>query len=232
MRHWIFIRGLGKASQHWGDFVPRFREAFPGDQIEMLDLAGNGSEKERLSFLNIATYREDLRSRSQWIRQGKAVHLMTISLASMISVDWAIHYPKEIAGIVMMNTSDRRFSKFYERMQPTNLLQLTRLFQTKDNQPLHFPATNRGNFFRQLIAASLHQFPEQKPAVPLLLLSSLRDQLCHPICSARIAEAWGIPHRVHPTASHDIPLDDAAWVIEETRSWLSQLEAKKTVLNV
>jgi pimeloyl-ACP methyl ester carboxylesterase len=231
MRHWIFIRGLGRESSHWGEFVPQFRKAFPHDQVELLDLAGNGSERHKPSFLSIFPYHQDLRKRSQWIQQGHQVYLMTISLASMVAVDWATQHPWEIAGVVMMNTSDRRFSKFYERMQPHNLRFLTRLFQQEEEFTL-FPGTSRGNFFRQMLAASRYSFPQQKPPVPLLLLSSLRDQLCNPICSANIAQAWQLPHRVHATATHDIPLDDSAWVIEQTKTWLAEWETRKVSLNI
>jgi predicted alpha/beta hydrolase family esterase len=53
------------------------------------------------------------------------------------------------------------------------------------------------------------------------VLVSAADGLVDPRCSQRLAQAWGAPMRKHPTAGHDLPLDDGAWVAREVAAWLA-----------
>ncbi|MGZ5183361.1 MAG: alpha/beta fold hydrolase, partial [Ramlibacter sp.] len=75
------------------------------------------------------------------------------------------------------------------------------------------------NALRQLWAAARYRAPDRPPAVPLLLLASAGDRLVHPSCSARLADRWEVPLRLHPWAGHDLPLDDPAWVLDHVLSW-------------
>ncbi|MFN3440448.1 MAG: alpha/beta fold hydrolase [Acidovorax sp.] len=76
------------------------------------------------------------------------------------------------------------------------------------------------NALRQLVAAARYQAPATAPGVPLLLLGSTQDQLVAHQCSKSIAKAWGIPLHKHPSAGHDLPLDDPQWVINELVQWV------------
>jgi predicted alpha/beta hydrolase family esterase len=58
--------------------------------------------------------------------------------------------------------------------------------------------------------------------VPLLVLASAADTLVDPRCSIRLAHAWDAELRTHPTAGHDLPLDDAEWVASEVGRWLAR----------
>jgi pimeloyl-ACP methyl ester carboxylesterase len=57
---------------------------------------------------------------------------------------------------------------------------------------------------------------------PTLLLASEQDQLVNVQCSRTLARHWGCSLQLHPRAGHDLPLDDAAWVADQVRQWLSQ----------
>ncbi len=82
------------------------------------------------------------------------------------------------------------------------------------------------NALRQLVAAARYMAPVAAPLVPvsdsprILLLASQNDGLVSCQCSQAIARAWGVPLRMHPSAGHDLPLDDAQWVIGQVRSWV------------
>ena len=76
------------------------------------------------------------------------------------------------------------------------------------------------NALRQLLAAARYSAPEAPPPVPVLLLASARDQLVSPNCSRTLARRWGVPLAMHPSAGHDLPLDDGPWVAAEIRRWL------------
>jgi pimeloyl-ACP methyl ester carboxylesterase len=243
-RHWVFIRGLGRHSGHWGPFVAEFRKWFPEDRIELMNLRGNGDLAHSPSLGSIADNVRDLRARSQFLRDEQPLHLLTISMGSMVGIEWAQQFPQEIEGVVAINTSDKGSSSFFERLRPANYehfvslllrgatpLQIendilkitTNLLPDRQHWAEIFaqtPATSRSNWLRQLCAASTYHFPEHKPRTEILLLASEKDRLVNPVCTKNIAEMWALKPHLHPSAGHDLPLDDGAWVCQEIQNWL------------
>ena len=107
-RRWMFLRGLGRHSLHWGSFPAQFQQAFPAAEIELLDLAGNGTEAARGSYLKIGAYAQDLRQRSRFVTEGKIpFSILAISMGAMVASAWAEQHPGEIARMVLINTSSR-----------------------------------------------------------------------------------------------------------------------------
>jgi len=51
----------------------------------------------------------------------------------------------------------------------------------------------------------------------VLVLTSAHDGLVDTRCSLALARAWRCDIESHPWAGHDLPLDDAAWVIDQVR---------------
>lgn len=248
---WIFLRGLGRNSVHWGPFVDEFQKCFPKDEVELLDLRGNGNLAHSPSYLSITENIRDLRARSRFIQQGSEVHLMTISLGSMVGVEWARTFPNEIAGLVTINTSDRGTAHFFERLRPANYLRLLKFLSRRDKDHKEIEAeilktttnllpdrdhwaeifaksqpTSKVNFSRQLAAAGTYEFPQQKPKTEVLMLVSNGDRLVHPNCSKRIAEMWTLKVHEHPDAGHDLPIDDPHWICEQVRNWQEFEEAQ------
>lgn len=244
---WVFIRGLARSSPHWGSFIDAFEKRFAGREVERLDLAGNGSEIARPSFTRIEDHLEDVRSRSRTLRESGRVSLCTISMGSMVAALWAYRYPGEIARMVLMNTSDRGHSRFYERMRPANyltflsmilhakdplerelrVLRMTSRMREPDFERLSrahasIPQTTTLNFFRQIWAASRFRFPDPRPEAPCLFLAGEGDRLVSPVCTKRIAERWRAALALHPDAGHDLPLDAPAWVLDQIAKWESE----------
>lgn len=83
-----------------------------------------------------------------------------------------------------------------------------------------YPVT-QANALRQLLAAARFRAPATRPAVPLLILASQGDHLVDHRCSLRLAAAWQAPCKLHPSAGHDLPLDDGPWVAQRIADWLS-----------
>lgn len=81
---------------------------------------------------------------------------------------------------------------------------------------------SRQNALRQLLAASRFIPPTQAPIEHILLLASSRDQLVDVSCSTVIAKQWQCPIHYHPTAGHDLPLDDSSWVCHKITEWLAK----------
>ncbi|WP_344803519.1 alpha/beta hydrolase [Allohahella marinimesophila] len=87
-----------------------------------------------------------------------------------------------------------------------------------------------GNALRQLRAAAAYKDPLVAPlAVPCLVLRSLGDALVDPVCSERLATAWQQTLQTHPSAGHDLAVEDPAWLAEALASWYnSHWPLKKT----
>ncbi len=77
------------------------------------------------------------------------------------------------------------------------------------------------NILRQLTAAARFRAPAVAPPVRLLLLVGDQDHFVSPRCSEALAQAWGRPLFHHPHAGHDLPVDDAPWVVRQVATWSS-----------
>jgi len=246
MRNWIFLRGLTRESRHWGDFAAQFEQAFAGDLVVPLDLAGNGRLNQQRSPRQVADMVADCRAQLARQHIAPPYHVLAMSLGAMVSVAWAQVYPQEVAAQVLINTSMRPFSPFYQRLQPANYATLLRVAlpgvapeaierailhitsQRRDASVLSAwlalrhdrPVTGR-NALNQLLAAARFTAPSAPPVTPTLLLASERDQLVSARCSQALAAAWQCPLQLHPWAGHDLPLDDGPWVMARVQAWLS-----------
>lgn len=172
------------------------------------------------------------------------IKLLAISLGGMVAVAWAERYPQELQRMVLINTSLAPHNPFYQRLRPANypaiiatmltgtqrqreqlILRLTshqsdapqaeQLLNDWVRYAQQYPIRRR-NILRQLVAAMRYRAPAQAPQVPLLMLAGARDVLVSPQCSATLAHHWQVELRIHPDAGHDLPLDDPAWVIQQT----------------
>ena len=72
----------------------------------------------------------------------------------------------------------------------------------------------------QLVAAARYRAPLARPAPPLLILASEHDALVDHSCSRQLARHWTTAFAEHPTAGHDLPLDDGPWVARQVGHWL------------
>jgi pimeloyl-ACP methyl ester carboxylesterase len=244
MRSWIFLRGLTREARHWGDFVDQFQQAWPDQTVVTLDLAGNGQLNQRTSACRVEDMVADCRQQLALRHIEPPHHLLAMSLGAMVAVAWAQLHPQEIAAQVLINTSMRPFSPFYQRLLPTSYFPLLRLILSGAAPPAWERAilqmtSNRGdesvlphwvilrranpvarrNALRQLLAAARFHAPDKPPATPTLLLASAQDRLVSVACSRAFARHWQCALRTHPDAGHDIPLDDGPWVARRVREW-------------
>lgn len=248
MTTWVFLRGLTREARHWGDFPARFRAEFGADLTESdiltPDLPGNGRRFAESSPTRVDAMMEACRRELR--EQGRAppYHLLALSLGGMVAVAWAARYPEECRAAVLLSSSLRPWSPFYERLRPgawpTLLRRLLASGAARERAILELTSAraavlqgvlpawttwarecpvSRRNTLRQLFAAARFTAPG-KPAVPPLILAGAGDRLVHPRCSQRLARAWAADLALHPTAGHDLPLDDGDWVARVVRSWL------------
>ena len=251
---WLLLRGLTRDQRHWGDVPERLARALPpGAQVVCIDLPGNGALHHLRSAATVAGLVAQARAQvAECGLAGRPVHLLAMSLGAMVAVAWAAAHPDEIAGAVLVNTSLRPFSPFWQRLRPRAwapllaclwpgtsaerwercILGLTSaravrrpeapalLRQWADWRRSH--PVSRANALRQLLAAARYRASVVAPAAPTLLLGSQQDQLVSSRCSQAIAKAWGRPLHMHPSAGHDLPLDDPQWVIDEVLRWVAE----------
>lgn len=251
---WVLLRGLTRESRHWGDFARQLGDAFPGAPVICLDLPGNGK-------LNAMESPPSVEAMADWCHAAVArlgiaapCRVLAMSLGAMVAVAWAQRHSGDVAAAVLINTSLRPFSPFYQRLRPANYPRLLRLFGAKPGereletailemttrlQPdpaavieqwLQWRRQNpvsRRNALRQLLAAARYRAPRERPLERLLLLASARDALVDRRCSLQLAAQWNAHIIVHPAAGHDLPLDDAAWVLAQIERWLGNAGAQR-----
>jgi len=245
---WVLLRGLTRESGHWGAFPDVLRERLPdGAQVLALDLPGNGRLNQAGSPARIEATMQACRQQLQALGIAPPYHLLAMSLGAMVAVDWAVRHPQELAGCVLINTSLRPFSPWYQRLRPANYAPLLRLLLARQTPrqreetilrltTRHPPAAaavvdqwtalrqarpvSRSNALRQLLAAARYRAPVQAPAVPLLVLTSQCDALVDPRCSRQLAQQWRAQVAQHPSAGHDLPLDDGPWLADQVSRWI------------
>ncbi len=251
----ILIRGLGRESGHWGDFPAQLGAKIPNALVKCIDLPGTGENLAMRSPIHMREISEFVRTETEFLKSrmklGKInTFILAPSLGGMISTDWMINYPRDISGMVLINTSFSSWSPFWERLQPQAYQHIVQIILkekdafARESEVVRMVSNDEDKFqshakewsdvfaarpiqlttiLRQLLAAKEFAPPKVKVAAPILLLSSAEDRMVNPRCSEIIQNVWDCPMHVHPWAGHDIPLDDADWVIEKTADWYQSL---------
>lgn len=244
---WLLVRGLCREQQHWEDFPIQLAQQL-NTQVLCCDIPGTGSEWQRLTPASITDITLQLRQqfRLQNPDVSYPIRLLGISMGGMICTEWAKHFPNEIERMVFINTSFKQFSPIYHRLKPSKLTTIIRILcgaalqqeQLILNMTSHTQHNNealsqrwcsyaeqqpvsRQNALRQLYAASRFSPPSHPPIDNILLLASQHDQLVDVRCSTAIAVRWHCPIHYHPTAGHDLPLDDSKWVCDKILRWIT-----------
>ena len=253
MTTFVLLRGLAREARHWGEVGALLqRRLAGGEAVIALDLPGNGLRQGETSPIRV--HGLVAACRAELCRRGvePPLVLVAMSLGAMVALGWCEEAPQELAGCVLVNTSLRGISPFWQRLRPHNWLPLLRLLacggsplrrerlvlRLTSSEPHRHAAVaqawagladshpvRRGNALRQLRAAL--RFTARGPTgVPTLLLASARDRLVDPRCSQELARRWRLPIAIHPGAGHDLPLDDPQWFVTAVAGWWSALPVR------
>jgi pimeloyl-ACP methyl ester carboxylesterase len=245
---WVLLRGLTRESRHWGLFPPLLADAVAAASVITLDLPGNGALHAQRSPANVEAMAAHCSRELHRLGVAKPVHVLAMSLGAMVATAWAVAAPDEIAAAVLINTSMRPFNPFHQRLRPANYTTLLRLALTAagaaERERAVLAMTSRAtgrddtallrdwvayqrecpvtvaNALRQLWAAARFRAPLANPFRRALLLGSAADALVDVRCTQQLAQHWACESRLHPWAGHDLPLDDAAWVVAQVRDWV------------
>lgn len=249
MTPWVLLRGLTRESRHWGDFPRRFADKLGGVETICLDLPGNGALHASRSPPSVAALAEHCHVELAARGVARPCQVLAMSLGAMVAIEWTARHAEDVAGAVLINTSARPWCGAHRRLRPGNLPRVLRLLlappspvemervvlemtssrvRTRHERDALLDEWRRwrldapvsaANAARQLLAAARYRAPARPPSAPLLLLASRGDALVSHRCSERMAAEWGLPLALHEWAGHDLPLDDADWVIEQVANW-------------
>jgi pimeloyl-ACP methyl ester carboxylesterase len=250
MSTWILLRGLTRETRHWGRFPAILRDAVRTDSVLQLDLPGNGALADQRAPADVAAMVGFVRLAVSQSSVPGPYRVLAMSLGGMVATAWAQQYPDDIERLVLINTSMRPFSSMTERLRPQawpGLLRVARdwrraseaeagIHRLTCNNPAGLAddlaawrairesaPVSRANALRQLWAAARFDAGTTAPRCGTLVLSSAADQLVNPVCSTRLAAAWGATHLQHPSAGHDLPHDDPVWTSEAVGAWLPEI---------
>ncbi len=245
-KHWLLLRGLGREHRHWFSFPEQLAQSLRVE-CHTLDLAGMGTESQRQTPTSIEGIATDLARRVSTLRGDdlRPWGILGISLGGMIAMCLCEHYPSWFSHLVLVNSSSR-LSPPLERLKPVAVLRLMRALRIEDSvqrEAALYRLTTRLNHrlaleyatvsasifdsnpirvepvLRQIVAAGAYQVPDEL-IQEILVMSSLGDEMVSPDCSRRLAMHWRSEHVQHPTAGHDLPLEEPVWVGEKIRAWL------------
>jgi pimeloyl-ACP methyl ester carboxylesterase len=244
---WCLIRGLSRESAHWLDLPEKLQKAFPQDRVITLDSPGVGYRLGDTFPLSINRVVPMVRADAERKlgHQLKNVILFGTSLGGMICTSWKFHYPDEIIGMALINSSNSTLSPMFQRLKPSALVQLINIAFTlapsKRQQKILNLVTNLKSrdpgileaftkiqierppltttLLRQLFAAGTFT-PEIAPSkTPVLILGSAKDRMVSYECSVRLAERFQGTLKTHPEGGHELNVDDPDWVVNEIRTW-------------
>jgi alpha-beta hydrolase superfamily lysophospholipase len=244
--NWLFLKGLARGQVHWDRQAEALSAALPEARVFFLDLPGVGEAVARPAPATVAAITADLRTR--WVELAAENDgpwaILAISLGGMLAMQWMTDFPGDFQRAVVIVSSAANVSPPWKRLMPATMPGFLRALVSSDiekrerlvlgtitNDEAHFeplvakfialaptcPLPAHATL-RQLLAASLWRAPASLP-IPTLFLGSDADRMVHPSCTQELAERFAAPHEMHPTAGHEIPLDDPDWVATTIRAY-------------
>lgn len=238
-RQWLIVRGLGREAEHSREFIDKLQKADPSSEVKGIDLPGAGEFYKLSSPMSIEAIAEFVYMN---LKKDKADerYFISVSLGAMVVTALLKAYPDIASGAMLANASFANLSPFYHRLQMEAFMHLYRaamavspqereraILDMVSNRPDRYEyieawtkiASQRPvsamNFVKQLFAAATYNLDANKPSTPMFAAVSAHDRMVLPECSKKLSEYWKIPLEIHPTAGHELWLDDADWVIEK-----------------
>ncbi len=243
----VIIRGLARWSKHWGDFPKYLKSVKAIKKVIAPDNIGTGEHYLEPASTQIKDYVDHIRNSLPKTKKERLV--LGVSLGGMIATHWAYHYPEELKGLITVNTSYGKLSHSLKRLRPKAALEFSkiatststlktekgilRLVSNKDSSEQEtllggwMDATKQTpmkfqNIAKQLIAAKTFKGFNVPCPIPMLVVASRGDRLCHWECSESIAQHCGATFRIHETSGHEIPLDEPEWLSSVITDWIEK----------
>jgi pimeloyl-ACP methyl ester carboxylesterase len=236
--NWLLVRGLGREARHWG----RFREKLanhPGvGSVLAIDTPGNGISFRDRSPLDLAEAVAAARAEFLNVRVEGTWGIVGISLGGMIAASWMAAYP-DFQRCVLINSSSRSASPVTQRLKISAWPEIAKILTTvspgdRERPILQLTVNNQAivenyvqtwrsfaeerpcsifNLLFQAVAAARFRL-QPIPGEKVLIVRSLQDRLVDAMCSLELSKLLGARLETHPTAGHDLPLEDPDWLVD------------------
>ncbi|WP_189387453.1 alpha/beta fold hydrolase [Bacterioplanes sanyensis] len=254
----VLLRGLVRAQFHWGDFPLCLQQTLPHHTLWQPELPGNGELWQQTSPLSIPAMTDAIRRQlpeqrplhiiaismgamiaSDWAKryphEVSELHLINTSFANL-ALPWQRMQPRALLKLLQAALHWRPSRARLEAaiwQQTVNEIDVSK----KDRADCladwtvfaHQHPLSIRNALRQLWAASRFRGPLGAPCARTALYASQGDRLVNWRCSQRIAQQWHCPLHLHPSAGHDLPLQDPNWLLHQLQqqraSWHSETNA-------
>lgn len=253
--NWVLIRGLSRETRHWAQFPEKLKAYYPNSTIKVLELPGVGTKYHQKSETSIEGFARALRPDFLKLKEENPgdYGIIAVSMGGMIAMNWVDLYPEDFKALITVNSSAGNLSGPLDRMSPKAITKILQLFfrnnleerekvilelttnMTKITSELvqkwasfgeQYPL-KREVFLKQIYAASRFVVPNEIK-IPFLILASEQDQLSLPKCSKILAKHFGLDPILHPSAGHDLPLDDPEWMAKNIFEWQTHSQRSKT----
>lgn len=133
----FLLRGLVREGEHWCDFTPTLKQAFPEANIFALDIPGAGIYNHLPTPLSIPKIVEQVRQDYLRITQSGSFknlpnYIISVSLGGMLTFEWLTKHTNDFKKAVIINTSLKGINPIWHRMYPKNIPTLLKIANTKD----------------------------------------------------------------------------------------------------
>lgn len=247
MIHLVLLRGLAREAAHWLDFPAQLQQAL-GDnyQIHLVDFPGCGKYFQQPALTSIAAMADHARREiaiPEIRARNESVYVLGISMGGMVALDWAQRFPPELNGLILINSSAGN-QPFWWRLRPSAWLTMIHALLSDSNARealvLKIVSNNAADYAQNLgqwlsiqqqrpiaratimtmLRAAAQFRPQPTCAVNGLVLASDGDRMVSVRASKAIAQQFNWPIQLHPTAGHDLPMDDPRWAARWTSQWI------------
>ena len=248
MMHIILLRGLAREAAHWHSFPEQLQKTLGAQcQLHLIDFPGCGKYYQRPALRSIEAMADHARNEDKIpaaLASGEPVFIIGISMGGMVALDWAQRFPRGVNGIVLINSSAGDQPLFW-RLQPAAwpsvLLALVLPVRRREARVLRMVSNDNVAYQKNLqqwldiqqqrpitrvtilkmLRAAAKFCPRKEGSVRGLVLTSRGDRMVSPRASDAIAQRFQWPLVDHPHAGHDLPMDDARWVVQEIQRWIT-----------
>lgn len=245
-KNFILLRGLTREQRHWGDFPQRLQESYPQCKIINLDLPGAGTWHREQTPLSVEQITLKLREEidPQLLHKNKFIFI-GVSLGGMVALNWGQHFPQDLEGMVIINSSAAGLCPLWKRLRPaaySTLLRTVihknkrheiifdRVCAKKENKKRMVELWSKIdqespvsllNAIKQIFAAARFRLSEEIK-IPGVILTAKNDNLVSSECSSRLAHFLNWPLRTHPWGGHELADDDPEWVLNEVKKFTAE----------